>query len=383
MFSNLDLGRSYRQYEHHRKIGYLKLSLFHKILLSILFFLLIPFFILSFIFKKCNKRSNVAFIMYTPKDQPYKTINNFLRSMNVDFIKIKKLYLPIVPIIFIQDVIKELLNSPWSVIKNLPFLGGLLIQISKYYFFIKFNKISKLVVMQEYSFYMTYLTRVLEYEGGKLYNIQHGIPGETYCHFRFSKCFVWSEYFKEQYVKLGADEKQFIIAGSIYHKAILQNNFKKDYCSPVEILYMMQGAHKKHKDVLEVLEQLSFDYKTGIRQHPRHKIVTNAHINELDEDTVDCIENTNIVISHYSTALLDAAVLGRIAISYLDKDSIERKYVSFLNKQYIVDNKDDLRNLILKSIKLENKNNLMEKKFIDTDTDIKKVLLDEIYEGSK
>lgn len=71
---------------------------------------------------------------------------------------------------------------------------------------VTYNNLSNLTVLQEYSFYLSYFRRVVEHEGGNLYNIQQGIPGDTYCYFRFSKYFVCGEYYKNIYIHNKAEK---------------------------------------------------------------------------------------------------------------------------------------------------------------------------------
>jgi hypothetical protein len=251
----------------------------------------------------------------------------------------------VLPIIYIKDIVTvSRHNSVW-LIQNLYFLGALSLKISKYYFMWKKNKLSKMIVMQEYSFYMSYLTRVIESENGKLYNIQHGIPGETYCCFRFSKSFIWGEHYKQVYIKQNAKRDQFIVSGSIVHSFL--NRKRKNQIEDIDILYVMQGKIEGMEDVIEALEEVSKYKKVLYIQHPRHyvKNITSS-LPETQENIYQLLMRSKTVVSHYSTALLDAVVLGKKAISYLKKDDM-KSYVNYLPQGNIVNDKNLLENILI------------------------------------
>jgi len=367
-----DIQRSFLQYQKHQDIGYLKLTLLYKIMLSFIFFLLLPFVIFNIFFKKRQNNKNVFVVDYGSK-QPYKIINQELKATNrFKFLRLNSFYIPLVPTIFIRDILK----NPIFTIKNLPFLGGLLLKISKYYFFIKYNNISKLIVLQEYSFYMSYLTRVIEKEDGKLYNIMHGIPGETYSFFRFSKCFVWGEFYKYEYIKNRAYTKQFIISGSIFHHYLSKQRYNND--ESIDILYAMDGDVLGVDDVLEVLKKLSSKYKIRVKQHPRYRVDIDSKLIEIDNDIVDAISKSKVVISHYSTALLDVIVMNKNAVSYIYDYAIENKFVSYLDKKSIVSNKEALIYLLIDRIKY-NYIVSIDKRYIDMKKNPIEVIINEVF----
>jgi len=340
------LERSYLQYKKHIELNHLKINFTQKILLILLFISLLPTFLLDLLLRE--KKSNKVYVMEYTNQEPYRTIYKYIRTSKFfNFIKINKFYIPIIPIYYYKDLLYILIKRPIFFFKNILFFSILGIRIAKYYSLIRFNDIKYLIVLQEYSFYISYVTKLMEKRNGKLYNIMHGIPGDTYCYFRFSKCFVWSEYFKEKYIQNRAYKEQFVMSGSLFHSYILKY-YDKNTLETFDILYAMDGEVEGYNDVIEILEKLSLYYKVGIKQHPRQKVKLNTDIAIVNDDIVTSILKSKIIIGHYTTALLDTVILKKIAISYLGKDITKSKYIDYIDKRYIFFTKQNL----LKSLKL-------------------------------
>lgn len=373
---NSDLLRSFRHFKRHEELGHLKLNLIHKIFLSIVFFILLPFCLLNLFFKNDNKNRKKIFILKYKEEEPYTTIYKLIRQEKIfNFIQLPKLFIPLLPRVFIKDISQTFIVQPMFIFKNLAFFGALILKISKYYYMVKYHKVSNLIVFQEYSFYMSYFTRVMELEGGKLYNIQHGIPGDTYCWFRFSKCFVWGEFYKDVYINNKAEKTQFVISGSILHSYIEKKLKQKEV--DTDILYVMQGKSEEMKDVLDVLEDLARNKVVRYIQHPRHPVrMNNDILIESNDDILNAIGRSKIIISHYSTTLLDACVLEKHALSYTKMEKNLSKYVSYLDKENIIHTKEDL---IKRIGEQGNKVSILSERYISNDLEaiqvIKKVIV--------
>lgn len=384
---NSDLKRSLKHFKRHEELGHLKLNFIHKVFLSLAFFVLLPSVLLNLFFKNNNYNSKKIFIFeyekepYTTKKEPYTTIYKLLKQEKVfNFIKLNKLYIPVVPLIFLKDVSMAFKVQPMFMFKNLYFLGALSLKISKYYSMIKHHKVSNLLVFQEYSFYMSYFTRVMEHEGGNLYNIQHGIPGDTYCHFRFTKCFVWGEYFKQTYIKNGAEPSQFVITGSIFHAAIAESCL--NVIEDIDILYVMQGDREGIQDVLEVLSKLEPAFSARIKQHPRHRYGVDKKNLEIDDEIAHAIARSKMIISHYSTALLDAKFLGKLTYAYLNPENKQKEYVSYLKQDDVLYGKHELLEKIEyalnNSIAGKPDNKYLDNKYIDQSVNPMEIVKNEI-----
>jgi len=322
-----DINRCYFQYKKSIKSGIIYFGIIKSVLLVLFFFILMLTSLLDF---KSKKNKKIWIIKYSK--EPYDTINKILAEEKIfNFLKIKPGF--ILPKVFVLDFFHFFKLKPFFVIKNIVFFAALAFKISRYYYNIKKNNIYFLIVMQEYSFYISYLTTIMEKRGGKLYNIMHGVPGKYYSFFRCSKCFVWSDYFKKIYIRQGADKNQFIISGSIFHQFINKFN-SKNYKIKYDICYPLEGKVDGFEDVLDVLIKLRKSISICIKQHPRYKV----NIKQLKDNKGNTLYNllhSNIIIAHYSTILLDALVLNKKVISYIaNKNYLD--YVSYLPDECIV-----------------------------------------------
>ncbi|PTB86936.1 hypothetical protein C9925_02035, partial [cyanobacterium G8-9] len=234
---------------------------------------------------------------------PYHTIYRRLRKdTKYKFVSLCRYYFPKLPWIFVKDIGILLIKEPLFFMQNLYFIGALSLKISHYNHMIHKHHINYLIVFQEYSFYSSYLTRIMENNEGRVYNIQHGIPGDTYSFFRFSKCFIWGEYYKKKYIQNKAFSSQFILSGSIFHDSIVIKK-KKEY---IDILYIMQGYVGNTEDILSILlllEKLSAQYTVRILQHPRHKISIPYNLVEYEGQIIEGIQCSEVILSQYSTAI--------------------------------------------------------------------------------
>ena len=335
-----DLERSLLQFRKHEELKYLMLSRTQKFFLGIAFFLLLPFSIFGIFKKNQHNNANTIFVVDYGKSEPFNSIYNAIKSLKgFKFIKISRSYFPILPYIFLKDIFFIIKKKPLYLLSNLDFFGALSLKLLQYYSVIQRNDIQYLILFQEYSFYSSYLTRVMESQEGKLFNIQHGIPGKTYAYFRFSKMFIWGEYFQEQYIKNGADRNQFEIIGSMVHTLRRRKSLSMNV-EDIDILFIMQGEQRELSDILEVLEVLSDRYNIQYIQHPRHPVKLNTSLRECRLSLWEALAKSKKVLSHYSTVLFDASWLGKESIAYL---SIEQEeYVSYLPKKNIIHNKKDL-----------------------------------------
>lgn len=349
---NDDLMRSYNQYIKQQDIGYLKINFFKKLLLSLLFFTLLPLSILNLFYVK-TKINNKLFIFPFGNKEPIKSIIGELEQLNNSKTIISPRAFYIFPFLLIKDFLATLLTHPLWAIKNLDFFGALSLKISKYYAYKVKYRISKLLLFQEYSFYSSYLTRVFEYEKGELYNLMHGIPGREATYFRFTKCFVWNEYFKTYYIKNKAEEEQFIIVGSIFHSQLYKNNKKVAIDPKYDILYTMQGDaygdEQYVQEIFNVLEMLheKKKIKIAIKPHPIYcnQIDIPESFEVIDLYPEEAILESSLILSHFSTMLLDAKIMNKNVLAFLPKEKLH--LVGYLNMNEVISNKDDLFHKII------------------------------------
>ena len=353
---NDDLMRSYNQYIKQQEIGHLKINLFKKLLLSLLFFVLLPLGILKIFYIKIKKNSKL-FIFPFGNKEPMKTIVSELENLTNSEIVIYPKAFYTFPYLLLKDFIYTLFTHPLWTIRNLDFFGALSLKISKYYGYKVKYGISKLLLFQEYSFYSSYLTRIFENEDGGLYNLMHGVPGKEAAYFRFSKCFVWSTYFKNYYIGNKANEEQFIIVGSIFHSLLYKNTKNISNTLKYDILYAMQGDtygdDSYLKEVFEVLEKLyqTKKVKIAIKPHPiyNNKINIPKNFDLIELSPQEAILQSNLILSHFSTILLDAKIMNKNVLAFLPEKKLH--LVDYLDEREISFYKNDLYDKIIFTLK--------------------------------
>ena len=309
--------------------------------------------------------------------EPYNSIKNGLLQKDVvELAKVNRFVPPVLPMMFYIEIFKNF----GFYMKRMDFLGAMSIKLMQYFSLYHQNNMHTLIVLQEYSFYMSYLTALIEAKGGKLLNIMHGIPGTEASFFRFTKCFVWGEYYKNFYIQNFAEKTQFIVAGSIYHTS-LQSRMDYKVQREYDIVYFMQGNRfatpEEVSGVLRVLSKLTGRYKVAVKQHPLHYMKLDYNIGDIEtKDVFDIFQKCKIVLSHFSTSLLDAKVLGINVVSYsrLKRENM----LGFLEEDEIMDNEEELFDCLMSRLKKGHKTKPLSRKYIDMNVDTVSLIADEI-----
>jgi len=351
-----DIKRSYYQYKKHIKIGHFAPTLAQKILFICMFFILpftIPF---KYIYKK-RLKYKLLVLPFSDKEPMRTLINRLNKKKNFKIVVKPKSYW-IAPIKLYQDFFILLVKSPQWTICNLDFFGALSIKISQYYGYKCKYGIDRVLIFQEYSFYSSYLTYIIESDGGRLYNLMHGIPGKEASFFRFSKCFVWEEYFKNFYIHNGALKDQFMIVDSVYHTELKKQVEHLTGSKRYDIVYVLQGdeySNKRYKElILDLLKffQERYHRKVALKPHPiyRDKIATDSFV-MLDGSIYDIFQSSELVISQFSTVLYDAKSIGKKVLAILPKDM--QYLVGYLDDSQVAVDMDDAKEKILDLLKKE------------------------------
>lgn len=373
-----DLKRSYYQYLKHIKVDLVQLNFVHRWSLSFIFIVIfLSSLVFSFIYyrKKAGKRINS--MICSSDREPYDSIKNgLLKNDVVELAKINRFAPPVLPMMFYVEVFKNFRFY----MKRMDFLGAMSIKLVQYFSLYHKKNMRVLIVLQEYSFYMSYLTALVEARDGKLFNIMHGIPGEEASFFRFSKCFVWGTYYKNFFIRNFAEKRQFVVSGSIYHTALksrIEHNIQKKY----DIVYLMQGnrfaTSDEVSDVLKILSQLSRQYKVAVKQHPLHYVKLDYNIEEIEiKNVFDVYQNCKIVLSHFSTSLLDAKLLGINAVSYskINRESM----LGFMEEDEIMHNEGELLNCLKNRLEKGYEAKPLSADYIDTSVDTVSLIKNEI-----
>ena len=185
------------------------------------------------------------------------------------------------------------------------------------------NAPDALIVSDEYSFTSSVMSWHFENEGVELINVMHGeklfYMRDSF--FRFSRCYVWSDTFRQLFIKLRADEDQFIIA--IPKALAFQPNKicvkKYDYA-----YYFARETESSVQAISSLLLRLkACGARVKVRPHPRwfDEIAEDSALSGLDieDPSLVPIEESIIesvaVIARYSTVLRQACMNGiRIVI---------------------------------------------------------------------
>ena len=364
---NSDLKRSYLQYAKHIKMGHIKPNLTQNLILSFLFFIIaVSSLVLAPFYYRHKNSQRTNAIINAAKTEPLQNIVNTLQEGYIlPSIVTNKYTLPILPYFFYVDILKN-----FSFYRNkLPFLGALSIKVLQYYSTYYHHHLDRIIVFQEYSFYMSYLTYLIEHDGGKVINIMHGIPGKEAAYFRFSRAHVWGDFFKNFYINNHADKNQFIISGSIYHKILQEQSITT---STYDIVYFMQGEKyiepDELSDVLNVLSHLSKIYRVALKQHPLYPVYnTNGLTTIEDYSTIEVLHMTSIILSHFSTTLLDAKVMSKHTFAY---SKVNRgNLLSFLSEHEIISTKTELQHSLIKAIQSPLKASSLSANFMNLSAD--------------
>lgn len=236
----------------------------------------------------------------------------------------------------------------WNVYKTHPFsfffILRVMIKVSFYRFFIEEYHPKAIAINAEFSSASSVMTLYCENMGIAHYNIMHG--EKLYyirdSFFRFTKCYVWDEYYRDLFLCLRAFKDQFIIEKP---ESILFDVAKYSGKQPlIDYKYMLNGNHNL-KEISNVLHNLkNKGYTIMVRPHPAYtdlKIVQQY----FDEDEIEpcsvsieeSLANTKNVISLYSTVLLQAYYSG---INVVIDDFIYPQQYQKLNElKYILINK--------------------------------------------
>ena len=378
-----DLMRSYDQYKKHEALGHMQISRVQKIALSSVFFMFLPLMILKVYYKIFSVKQHKYRIHIFPfvDSEPFATLTRVLSRIKESKVIVYPKALFVFPPILWFDFLDTLLRKPVWTVKNLDFFGALALKVSKYYGYKRKYGIDRLLLFQEYSFYSSYLTRVFENEKGKVYNLMHGIPGKEACYFRFSKCFVWGEHFKEYYIRNHAHKQQFVIAGSIYHAVLKQKKVSGEEI--YDIVYAMQGdRYSDERDtgsMLEILLKIQQEegLKVAVKPHPLYpnKVQIPSSLAILELTPLESIYHTKMMVSHFSTMLLDAKVLGKKVLAFLPEE--KRELVMYLHTDEVIFEKKRLYDGIIQVWNASNDHTFTEE-MIDSSIDTLRTIENDI-----
>ena len=205
-----------------------------------------------------------------------------------------------------------------------------------------------IITTSEYSFTSSVLTMLCEKNGIKHINVMHGEKlfyiRDSF--FRFHKCYVWDEHYKNLFIDLRAESTQFVVEIPPIWKQLNSGN-THNIEKTIDYTYYLQFHSERElikiRDVLSRLQRAG--YSVAMRPHPVYSknsdivSIFNGIIIE-DNNAInidDSILRTSHVISLYSTVLTQA--LANNVPVIIDDVTNHQKYIQLKRLRYICMNK--------------------------------------------
>lgn len=218
----------------------------------------------------------------------------------------------------------------------------MLIKIARYRAMVNMYKSKEIVVCAEYSFTSSALTEWCHNNSIKHYNVMHGekVFYIRDSFFKFDKCYVWNQHYRELLKNLRADEEQFIIE----EPESLHFDKKKNIKKEMDITYYLAAESQRElKIIAEFLKKIKMEKgkKVAVRPHPRYSDMkyVEEYFGELVIEDVKTLPieksilRTKTVIAVYSTVLNQAYSNGIPIV--IDNISAPEKYKKLEELQYI------------------------------------------------
>lgn len=202
-----------------------------------------------------------------------------------------------------------------------------------------------IIVCSEYSFTSSVLTAYCQRMKIEHINVMHGekLYYMRDAFFRFDKCYIWDEFYKNLFGLLRADKAQFIIELPSSMRFETEDIEKKyDY-----VFYLTQERGEEINTIAKNLELLKKQgNRVGVRPHPRYtnmeeakKVFSDIDIEDTREVEIEkSILRTENVISLYST-VLNQAIHNNIPI-VVDDVTNREKYLRLKEMKFICLNKE-------------------------------------------
>lgn len=334
-----DIVRSYAQY----KCQMLFISYYKKFIFNILsLIILIPFILLMFF-----KRINVKYL------SKYDAIIERSTHQGVLPTSLRTKY-DISPAGWSAGVSYGISDIPW-IIKILTFVYRspyfvfkILYKSALYSTMIKKFRPNAIIVYNEYSFTSSALTKFCENNGIVHINVMHGeklfFIRDSF--FRFSKSYVWEQYYVELLSKLRAPKSQFIIELPPFMNT-KPYKFKNKNAYADYKYYLATYDENTLKHIINSLSSLLKNGETlKYRPHPRYsdiallrKYVPDDQIEyPKDVDIETSISNLKYGIGLYTTVLNQCYHAGIGVI--IDDVNFPKNFELLNNLEYVLLNKD-------------------------------------------
>ena len=235
----------------------------------------------------------------------------------------------------------------FSIIRHKPFAAlcnfKTIVKVAKYSTIIKRYSPRAIIVHAEYSYTSSLLTLFCERNEVRHIDVMHGEKiyqiRDTF--FRFDKCYVWDDYYKELLISLKAEPTQFVVAvPPSLSIDIAAHHSLKDFADYK--YYLAIFDEKKLAKIIQCVEVLKRSGKSvKFRPHPRYsdqvllvKYVSPDEIEKPEDvNILTSISSTSCAISEFSTVLTQAYFSGKNIM--LDDVSDSMIYDKLAEHQYI------------------------------------------------
>ena len=133
-------------------------------------------------------------------------------------------------------------------------------------------------------------------------------------YFRYNRCYVWGEHYKQMFISLKAEPSQFRIEIPESFNINIEKNFKQEYYSDYKY-YLQIYDENQLKCIVKSLESICRQSKTfKLRPHPRfsnvkllEQIIDKSHIEyPCEVPILESIASTKHVVGSYTTVLNQA-----------------------------------------------------------------------------
>ena len=323
--ANNDIERSYKQY----KCQCFFMPFWKRWIFNAISFVLYPFALVGLLCKSygSTKKEGVDAIgdMKSMKEIVPDELNEEF-DIHYDYFN-SGFFLKGADMRFIANLLKAYPFSPFFQLK-------LLLKLSIYSYIIHRYHPRAIVVHGEYSFTSSVLTGFCQYNHVAHINVMHGEKlfyiRDSY--FRFHRCYVWDEFYKNLFLSLKAEASQFIIA----IPPSLRINQKPDPRADSFADYKYYLANYSEEEIKSIVRSMDFVSKKGqkvvFRPHPRYsdvqllrKVVSENCIEYPSKvNIIDSIANCDHVVGSFSTVLLQGYCIGKDVI--LDDVTYRKQY---------------------------------------------------------
>ena len=316
-FQDTYFSRSYCQYLCQKKI-YKQNYYF----LNFLSFFIIQFIVIFFKFFRKNiiKEKKINIIYFgIEKTIPKKFFKYKMKKLeNLFFLTAKDIKY------FKNDILKKSKKQYYFALK-------ILLKIATYRYNIEKYSPRIFLVTSEYSWTSSILTEFCE--KNKIFHINYMHGDKKYfirdSFFKFHRCYIWDEHYKEIFLKLKAFKEQFKV---IEYSSFIPEIKIKEKVYNTYYLQADETVEEVNK-IIKILKKL--EIKTGyigkIRCHPIYTIqkiksIIPIEMFDLEKNIYYSIERSNYIISKTSTVLYEAYIMGSNGIIIDDVTQDKKNY---------------------------------------------------------